>query len=260
MNTLTVIKQNGGKYIDSREVAEAIGKRHDHLLRDIAGYLKTMEKVTAPNFGVSDFFLESHYKDSTGRTLPCYLISKMGCEMVANKLTGEKGILFTAAYVARFNEMELAEKLQEITLYHPRLGEFNAASRLIIRAMRDAGATPKHVIEFLRRVYEPLGIQILTDGLGGSVRTWSATEIAKMLGIYSVNGKPHSLAISAVIHIIGVDNNHKTLVPVQNGIYSGISVRYDDIAVTLVKEWFEEHGYPVEIIFGGRVFSLRYSK
>ena len=30
----------------------------------------------------------------------------MGCEILANKMTGEKGILFTAKYVDRFNEYE----------------------------------------------------------------------------------------------------------------------------------------------------------
>jgi Rha family phage regulatory protein len=259
MNGLTIIKQNGGKYIDSREVAEAIGKRHDHLLRDIAGYLKTMGKITAPNFGVSDFFIESNYKDSTGRTLPCYLISKMGCEVVANKLTGEKGVLFTTIYVSRFNELETREKMEQAMLYHPRLGEFNAAARLIIPAMREAGATPKHIIEFLRRIYEPLGIVVSTDGMECAVRTWSATDIARGLGAFSVNGKPHFLAISAVINMIGVDNSHKALIPIQNGLYTGIYTRYDGVAATLVKDWFEEHGYPTEIAFGNRVFKLRYS-
>jgi hypothetical protein len=28
----------------------------------------------------------------------------MGCELLANKLTGEKGILFTAKYVKRFKD------------------------------------------------------------------------------------------------------------------------------------------------------------
>jgi phage regulator Rha-like protein len=36
----------------------------------------------------SDFFTGSTYTDPTGRTLPCYLITKKGCEFVANKLTG----------------------------------------------------------------------------------------------------------------------------------------------------------------------------
>jgi phage regulator Rha-like protein len=34
MDNLTIIECNGGHYIDSREVAEIIDKRHDHLLRD----------------------------------------------------------------------------------------------------------------------------------------------------------------------------------------------------------------------------------
>jgi len=106
MNQLQVINRNGKLTIDSREVAEMIGKRHDHLLRDIDAYVEVIKKTTAPNFGVSDFFVESTYKDATGRTLKCYEVTRKGCNMVANKMTGEKGILFTAEYVTRFDEME----------------------------------------------------------------------------------------------------------------------------------------------------------
>ena len=38
--------------------------------------------------------------------MPCYEVTKIGCDFLANKFTGEKGILFTAKYVKRFNEME----------------------------------------------------------------------------------------------------------------------------------------------------------
>lgn len=96
--------------VDSREVAEMVGKRHDHLLRDINGYVEIMQKSTAPNFGVRDFFIPDTYRDSTGRKLPCYLVTRKGCDMVANKMTGEKGVLFTAMYVTRFEDME--KKLQ----------------------------------------------------------------------------------------------------------------------------------------------------
>lgn len=60
---------------------------------------------TAGNFSLSDFFIPHTYTDSTGRTLPCYLLTKKGCDMVANKMTGEKGVLFTAAYVTAFEKM-----------------------------------------------------------------------------------------------------------------------------------------------------------
>lgn len=110
MNELTVINYQGKYVIDSRIVAEMVDKRHDHLLRDINGYVEILNKSTDPKVGVSDFFILDDYKDSTGRTLPCYLITRKGCDMVANKMTGEKGVLFTAAYVTKFEEMEQAIK------------------------------------------------------------------------------------------------------------------------------------------------------
>lgn len=40
MNNLTVINHKGTNVTDSREVAEKIGKKHAHLMRDIQGFLK----------------------------------------------------------------------------------------------------------------------------------------------------------------------------------------------------------------------------
>ena len=83
--------------VDSRDVAEMIGKSHAHLMRDISGYAQILCNSTESNFGLSDFFIPNTYQDSTGRMLPFYLLTKKGCDMVANKMTGEKGVLFTAA-------------------------------------------------------------------------------------------------------------------------------------------------------------------
>ena len=107
MNKLTIVNQNGQLLVESRQVAEMVGKEHKHLLRDIKGY---SEILTQSNFGLSDFFIENTYQDITRRKLPCYYITKKGCDMVANKMTGEKGVLFTATYVTRFEEIE--KKLQ----------------------------------------------------------------------------------------------------------------------------------------------------
>lgn len=111
MNELKVFNFNQVNVVDSRDVAVLVQKRHDHLFRDITGYIKIMEESTEPKIGVSDFFIKSTYKDSTGRTLPCYLLTKKGCDMVANKMTGEKGVLFTAAYVTAFEKMR--EKVEQ---------------------------------------------------------------------------------------------------------------------------------------------------
>ena len=102
--------------IDSREVAEMLEKQHWMVLRDIEGSKdgKTKGIIDVLNDNkivVVDFFIESSYKDAKGETRKSYLVTKKGCEVLANKMTGEKGILFTIKYVNKFNEME--QQLQQ---------------------------------------------------------------------------------------------------------------------------------------------------
>ena len=47
------------KYIDSREVAEMVGKEHKELLRDIRRYC---EQLGESKIALTDFFTESTYK------------------------------------------------------------------------------------------------------------------------------------------------------------------------------------------------------
>ena len=95
---------NGQPTIDSREVAKMIGKKHAHLMRDIHRYISDIKPD--PKLDSAQFFIESNYKDANGQFRPCYLLTKMGCEFVANKMTGKKGNLFTAQYVSLFNDYE----------------------------------------------------------------------------------------------------------------------------------------------------------
>ena len=115
------ITTNEGKeiyVIDSREVAEMMGKTHSALLKDLQGskdgksigIIPTLEKS---NFDLSNYFIESSYKAGT-KEYKCFLCTKLGCEMLGNKQQGEKGILFTAKYVERFNEYE--KRLQELSM------------------------------------------------------------------------------------------------------------------------------------------------
>ncbi|PKR82799.1 phage antirepressor KilAC domain-containing protein [Heyndrickxia camelliae] len=100
---LNVVNIQGNLLANSRDVAKMIGKRHSDLLRSIDGYVEILLNAKMRSV---DFFIKNTYQDSTGRELPCYFLTRKGCDMVANKLTGEKGVLFTAAYVTKFEEME----------------------------------------------------------------------------------------------------------------------------------------------------------
>lgn len=90
--------------IDSREVADMVGKQHSNLCRDIARYIGVLS--TDSKLNPLNFFIETTYTDKKGESRKRYDVTRKGCEMIANKLTGEKGILFTAAYVERFHQME----------------------------------------------------------------------------------------------------------------------------------------------------------
>lgn len=107
LDTNKIIKYAGEskqQVIDSRDVARMIGKTHRHLMRDIRGYINDMKD--SPKLDSPKFFIESSYISSQNKELPCYLLTKQGCEFVANKLTGRKGTIFTATYVSLFNEYE----------------------------------------------------------------------------------------------------------------------------------------------------------
>lgn len=110
-NELKIINRDGVLLADSREVAAMVEKDHAKLIRDIRTYCEYLNEA---NFGLVDFFIESAYLDSKGEERPCYLITRKGCDMVANKMTGAKGVLFTAAYVTKFEEMESALKTPQL--------------------------------------------------------------------------------------------------------------------------------------------------
>lgn len=89
--------------LDSREVAEMIGKRHDNLVRDIKKYVEELGHLKIED---TEFFQESTYRTTQNKEMPCYLVTKKGCEFIAHKLTGIKGTEFTAKYINRFHQME----------------------------------------------------------------------------------------------------------------------------------------------------------
>lgn len=103
MNELTIFEDNGKLWIKSTEVAAMVDKLHKNLLCDIRRYIKYLNEG---NFILSDFFIESAYVSSQNKVLPCYLLSKKGCDFVANEMTGAKGAKFTAVYTNYFNQYE----------------------------------------------------------------------------------------------------------------------------------------------------------
>ena len=100
---IMVDKHNTAR-VDSRFVAQFFEKNHKEVLRDI-------RKVVSTDSGLSEEFTElnfalSEYRDTTGRKLPCYLLTRDGFTILAMSYTGPKAMKFKELYIKKFNEME----------------------------------------------------------------------------------------------------------------------------------------------------------
>ncbi|MGE7022032.1 Rha family transcriptional regulator [Solibacillus cecembensis] len=89
--------------ISSLEVAEMVGREHRSVMRDIRtiNYHLGGEHKT-----VQSYFIESTYTNAQNKELPCFLLTKKGCELYGTRMTGEKGTQFAVKYIERFNAME----------------------------------------------------------------------------------------------------------------------------------------------------------
>ena len=92
-----------GNTITSLEGSEMVEKQHNELLKDIRRYVEQLGEGKIPH---SDFFIESTYVTEQNKTMPCFNVTRKGCEYIANKLTGVKGAVFTAKFINRFHDME----------------------------------------------------------------------------------------------------------------------------------------------------------
>ena len=94
--------------ISSREVAEMMEVQHKHLLEKIDKINETFE---SRKIGSQKYWTESSYKtEGNNKTYREYQVTKKGCEFLAHKSTGEKGIVFTDRYMDKFEAMEKALK------------------------------------------------------------------------------------------------------------------------------------------------------
>lgn len=141
MNKALLNLSNNELTIDSREVAEMLGINHWEILRKLDGTDKVkgiIPILTNNKIVVSKYFIQSEYKDLSGKRNKCYLCTKLGCDFLANKFNGEKGILFTAKYVERFNAMERSIKENSILIANKEIEELKDTVNQLKKATEEA--------------------------------------------------------------------------------------------------------------------------
>lgn len=156
MNDLRIVT------LTTLEVAEMMAVQHSDLLKklegrkDRKGYIQIM---TEGQMSVSNYFIPSTYKDASGKENKCYEVTRLGCDFLANKSTGEKGVLFTARYVKRFYEMENPEAGRPLIDASTLKGIANTGN-LIERVMRNERAKPYKTALVLDAMFKQSGLYL----------------------------------------------------------------------------------------------------
>ena len=88
--------KNHGLVVSSRVVAEQLGRRHDHVMRDLENIL------TTPDLGA--LIIQSEYKAGNGQMRKEFLLTKDGFILYMFNIQGNND--FKLAYINKFNEME----------------------------------------------------------------------------------------------------------------------------------------------------------
>lgn len=86
--------------LNSKAVAEMLGKRHDNFKRELRKYVATLGEAAG------EYFLEGTYKDAMGRERSGYLITLKGCELIAGRMIGVKSDEFREKYKPLFSVEE----------------------------------------------------------------------------------------------------------------------------------------------------------
>ena len=188
-----VVAEKVSETISSREVAEMMEVQHSHLLEKINNINKTFESRKIDS---QKYWIESSYKtEGNNKTYREFQITKKGCEFLAHKSTGEKGIMFTDRYMDKFEAMEKALKQQQIPSYTIE----DEVERALAWAKEKQNERLLHnrdmlsleiqnigeQINKLREEWQKLKVEKDKTNLTHSDLTYNATQIAKELGFRS---------------------------------------------------------------------------
>lgn len=226
-----IIDINKGKKVEtipSYEVAKMMGKEHKEIMwmiegnekRGIVGIKPTIE--ISAELHLSDYFIKSSYKDSMNRKKPFYECTKMGCEMLANKMTGEKGIIFTAKYVKRFNEMESAQmQAIDTTELSPNLQSF----KMLFDSMVEQELKQKQMEKDIKGLQNSL--DNIQDLISLSKDNWRADVKNMVNKITYKTGMNHKVVYDEIYKEIdsrfGVNLNTRLKNRKNNAIKNGVS-------------------------------------
>lgn len=186
MNENQVTTSTKENAISSREVAEMMGVEHKNLLQKIDGLNKDL---LSAEISANKYFVESSY-EYRGRCLREYQVTKRGCELIAHKTEGQKGVLFTVRYMDRFEEMEKMLQKQLPSTYIEALEQLLASEKEKERLALENKAQLQIIGE----------LQPKADYTDEILKSNSSMNIGQIAKDYGMSAK----AMNSLLHELGV--------------------------------------------------------
>lgn len=103
MSDCNLVVKDGVPMVTSKQLADAFGKTHRNVMRDIHNTLRHV----SDDFRVLNFE-QSEYKSLQNKTLPCISMTRDGFSLIAMGFSGKDAIQWKEKYINAFNAMEAA--------------------------------------------------------------------------------------------------------------------------------------------------------
>lgn len=182
MNLVEV--RNNQVVVSSKKVADRFNKLHKDVLENIRNILAAENSATK-------FFQESTF-ENRGKQYPEYLMNRDGFTLLAMGFTGKEALQWKLKYIAAFNDMEARlNSKKPRTHLNEALKAKEIEARLNNSRARVASEYRKIADKTDIKEYKHICQQKAAEALAGvpvlpmeqvSEKTYSATEIARMLG------------------------------------------------------------------------------
>lgn len=209
-----IIKNSGGTLtVPSMQVAENFGKEHRNVLQAI-------ESIKAENSAVTPMFIESTYQAGTGKNYKCYELTRDGFSLLVMGFTGKKALEWKLKYIEAFNTMEsrlkkgyseleqMKIKAQYERATAMRMNAENRRLKLLLSNPNWKGLSDVALQTMGIKAVETVTGQDLSAMLPQCERLYSATEVAKILGIMTDNGmKPSAIRVGTMSNRLGLKGN-----------------------------------------------------
>lgn len=184
MTELMSIKET----MSSLQIAEITEKRHDAVLRDIRNLLE--QGVGAHNF------VESSYNSSQNKELPCYILTKKGCLILASGYNA----LLRERIINRWEQLEIQHRNGDFQIPQT-LSEALMLAAEQTKQLEKAQAEKQLLQEKTEQQEQVIQQQAESvrylDRIQSSVSTYTATQVAKEFGWgpQTLNRKLHELKV-----------------------------------------------------------------